>query len=75
VIFEQVRDDIQNGLLVMEDIGELGFVLPHAAGQRAFNLYAVIGGKRYEVGSIESLTVTALAAKLTDVMIAALMAN
>jgi hypothetical protein len=74
-IFEQVRDDIQDGLLVMEDIGELGFVLPHAAGQRAFNLYAVIGGKRYEAGSVEALTVEALTAKLTGIMIAALRAN
>ena len=74
-IFEQVRDDLVNGLLVMEEIGELGFVLPHAAGERAFNLYAVIRGKRYEAGAIEALTVAGLSAKLTGIMIAALRVN
>jgi hypothetical protein len=74
-IFEQVRDDVKDGLLVMEDIGELGFVLPHAPGQQAFNVYAVINGRRYEVGAIEALTVEALAAKLTGAMVAALRAN
>ena len=74
-IFEQVRDDIKDGLLVMEDIGELGFVLPHAAGQRSFNLYAVIGGRRYEVGVIPALTVEALAGKLVAAMVTSLRLN
>jgi len=74
-IFEQVRDDIKDGLLVMEDIGELGFVLPHAAGQGSFNLYAVIGGRRYEVGAIPALTVEALAGKLVAAMITSLRLN
>jgi hypothetical protein len=73
-IFEQVRDDVQDGLVVMEDIGELGFVLPHS-GPATFNAYAVINGKRYEVGSIDALTVAGLAAKCTEAMITALRTN
>lgn len=73
LIFEQVRDNIQNGLLVMKDI-ELGLVIPHQ-GARTFALYAVIGGKRYEVGSIEALTVPALAARIPEAMIEALRAD
>jgi hypothetical protein len=74
LIFEQVRDDIKDGLLVMEDIGELGLVIPHQ-GERTFSLYAVIGGTRYEVGAIEALTIEALAARLPEAMIKALRAN
>jgi hypothetical protein len=74
LIFEQVRDDIQNGLLVMRTIGELGFVFPHA-GQKAFNLYVVIDGKRHEVGSMQALTVESLVRMLTDPMIQALRTN
>jgi len=73
LIFEQVRDNLQNGLLVMKDI-ELGLVIPHQ-GTRTFALYADIGGKRYEVGLIEALTVPALAAGLPEAMIQALRAD
>ncbi|MBR9989649.1 MAG: Ig-like domain-containing protein [Gemmatimonadetes bacterium] len=73
-IFEQVRDDIVDGVLIMESIGELGFVYPHS-GPPAFNAYAVIGGTRYEVGSIEALTIDALLAKLAEPMILALRSN
>lgn len=69
-----MRDDITDGLLVMEDIGELGLVIPHGT-PLTFKLYVVIGGTRYEVGSIEALTVAELAAKLPEAMIQALRAN
>lgn len=74
MIFEQVRDDITDGLLVMEDIGELGLVIPHGT-PLTFKLYAVIGATRYEVGSIQALTVAALAARLPEIMIEALRSN
>jgi hypothetical protein len=73
-IFEQVRDDLQNGVLVMAKIDQVGVVIPHAA-RLAFNLYAVIAGRRYEVGPIQALTVAELAARLPAVMIAALKSN
>jgi hypothetical protein len=73
-LFEQVRDDIQNGLLIMEEIGELGFVFPHS-GTPAFNLYAVIDGKRYELGTISAMTVAELAAGLPAAMLEALKSN
>jgi hypothetical protein len=73
-IFEEVRDDIRDGRLVMREIEELGVVVPHR-GRPTFNLYAVIGGRRYEAGAIEALTVAELAAKVTEPMIAALRTN
>ena len=73
-IFEQVRDDIKDGVVVMARIEELGLVISHG-GQRTFKLYAVIGGKRYEIGSMEALTVAGLVAKLPAVMIDALRRN
>jgi hypothetical protein len=74
LIFEQVRDDLRNGVLQMARIDELGVVVPHA-GQRTFNLYSVIAGRRYEVGPVQALTVGALAERLSGVMITALRAN
>jgi len=74
-IFEQVRDDITDGLLVMENIGELGFVVLHADALRSFNLYAVIGGRRYELGPIPGLTVDVLAGMLVQSMITSLRLN
>jgi len=74
-IFEQVRDDITNGLLVMEDIGEMGFVVLHGAAPHSFNLYAVIGGRHYELGPIPGLTVEVLAGMLVESMITSLRLN
>jgi len=51
----------------------LGFVVPHP-GQQTFNLFAVIGGKRYEVGAIDALTVVWVRG-FRRVMITALRAN
>ena len=52
----------------------LGFVVPHVVPP-AFNLFVVIGGTRYEIGSLQALTVAELAAQLPDAMISALRAN
>jgi hypothetical protein len=74
LIFEQVRDNVQNGVLVMKPVSQLGFVLPHTPPV-TFNAYVVISGTRYEVGSIRALTIAELVAKLLDPMILALRAD
>lgn len=71
-IFEQVKDNIQDGLVVIREIGELGFVYPHAAGEGAYHAFAVIDGTRHEVGTLRAMEVDAFAALLFDVMLGAL---
>jgi len=72
-IFESVRDDIQNGVIVMADISDLGFVYGHAT--RTYAVYAVIGGKRYGLGEVDAFSVSTLAGALRDAMIDALRNN
>jgi len=72
-LFEQVRDDLEDGLLGMRTIEELGFVFVHDAP--GFGLYAVIDGNTYQAGTIEGLTIEELMKELPDVMLEALKIN
>jgi hypothetical protein len=73
-LFEGVRDDIQDGLVVIAEIGQLGFTYPHF-GDGAFHAFAVIGGKRSDLGTIRGVTVAGYTTVLRDVMIDALTSN
>lgn len=72
-LFEEVRDDLQDGLLVMRGIEELGFVADH--DEPAFALYALIDGNEHQAGNIRALTLAELLLELPDVMIEALRIN
>jgi hypothetical protein len=72
-LFEEVRDDLEDGLLRMAAIDELGFVVVHDDG--SFGLYAGIAGDRYELGTISALTIEELMKELPDAMIEALRGN
>lgn len=72
-LFEDVRDDLRDGVLIMRGIDELGFVYVH--DDPAFRLYSVIDGTTRQVGTIEGLTMGELLAGLPDIMIEALRAN
>lgn len=72
-LFEEVRDDLENGLLRMAAIDELGFVVVHDDG--SFGLYAGIAGQHYELGTISALTIEELMKELPDAMIEALRGN
>jgi hypothetical protein len=72
-LFEEVRDDLEDGLLRMAAIDELGFVVVHDDG--SFGLYAGIGGNRYELGTISALTIEELMQELPGAMIEALRRN
>jgi len=72
-LFEQVRDDLEDGLLGMRTIEELGFVFVHDAP--GFGLYAVIDNNTYQAGTIEGLTIEELMKELPDVMLEALKIN
>lgn len=74
-LFEQVRDDIRDGVIVIRDIGALGFVFPHAEGLRAFNGLVLIDGRRYETEPLTSMTVEAWAEVLWERMVDALKVN
>lgn len=72
-IFEQIRDDIQNGVIVMAPIEQLGFTYGHTS--KSLSVFAVIGGQRKELGSIDAFSVAALAAALPEAMITVLRSN
>lgn len=72
-LFEQVRDDLENEILIMRTIDELGFVFVH--DEPGFGLYAVIDGNTYQAGTIEGLTLEELMKGLPDVMLEALKIN
>ncbi|MFP3948969.1 MAG: hypothetical protein ACLFWG_09590, partial [Longimicrobiales bacterium] len=74
-LFEGVKDDLQNGVLVMATIGEMGFVVDHELEVPSFDLYAQINGDTHDVGSISALTIGELMAELPNAMIDALMGN
>lgn len=74
-LFEQVRDDIRDGVLRMRAFQELGFVVDHQASEAGFALYAVIDGRTYQAGRISALSVAELMVELPSVMIEALRAS
>ena len=44
-LFEQVRDDIRDGVIQIRGIDELGVVCRHDADPASFDLYVVIDGR------------------------------
>jgi hypothetical protein len=74
-LFEEVRDDIQDGFLVMRDIGALGLTVDHSVLPPEFLLYAEIDGTRHEGGPISAMTVAAFLVDLSELMIEALKIN
>ncbi|MDX1567094.1 MAG: hypothetical protein R3223_04785 [Longimicrobiales bacterium] len=74
-LFEGVRDDIQNGVVAMATIEEMGFVVDHELEVPSFDLYAKIHGRTYDLDSISSLTIAELMTELPNAMIEALMVN
>jgi hypothetical protein len=74
-LFEDVRDDLQDGLLVMPDIGALGLTVDHSVLPPEFLLYAEIDGTRHEGGPISAMTVAAFLVELPELMIEALKIN
>jgi hypothetical protein len=73
-IFERVKDDIQNGLVVIPGIGELGFVFRHD-GSKTLDVYAIIAGERNELGSVDVFSIDDMAAALADMMVDVLIAD
>jgi hypothetical protein len=74
-LFEEVRDDIEDGLLVMREIGDLGLTVDHSVLPPVFLLYAEIDGTRHEGGPISAMTVAAFLVDLSEIMIEALKIN
>ena len=72
-LFEEVRDDLRDGVLMMRGIEELGFVVDHDAPE--FALYARIDGTTRQAGTISALTLEQLMVELPGVMIDALRSN
>ncbi len=63
-IFERVKDDIQNGLIVIDDIGEIGFV--YGNDDQTFRVYAIIGGERHELGEVDLFSVVDMSAAVVS---------
>lgn len=73
-LFEQVRDDLENGVLKMRPFEEMGFVIPHQGDFRA-ELYVRIDGKSYQSGTITALDIEQMVEGLSEAMIEALKTN
>jgi hypothetical protein len=71
-LFEQVRDDVQDGVIKIRGIDELGVVCRGTGDQASFDLYASIDGRRHDAGTVSALTVAALLERLPGIMIDAL---
>jgi hypothetical protein len=71
-LFERVRDDIQDGVVRIRAIEELGVVFQHGLDDPGFELYVTIDGKRHEAGRIPALTLAELLERLPGIMIDAL---
>lgn len=63
-IFEQVKDNIENGVIVIDDLGEIGFVYVH--DDHAFRAYAVVGDVRYELGEVDLFSVVDVSAAVNQ---------
>jgi hypothetical protein len=72
-IFERVKDDIENGVIVIDDVGEIGFVYGHDS--QVFNAYAVIGEDRHELGEVDLFSVIDISAAIVGVIVDELVAN
>lgn len=72
-IFERVKDDIQNGVIVIDDIGEIGFV--YGNEDKTFRVYAVIGGERHELGEVDLFSVVDMAGAVTSAIVDDLVAG
>jgi hypothetical protein len=66
-IFERVRDDIENGVIVIDDLGEIGFVYGH--DDHVFRAYAQVGDDRHELGEVDLFSVVDLVAAVTSAIV------
>jgi hypothetical protein len=66
-IFEQVKDDIHDGVIVIDDVGEIGFV--YGNDSQVFNVYAIIGGERHELGEVNLFSVVDMASAVTRAIV------
>ncbi len=69
-IFEKVRDKIQNGLIVIPTLSEFGFVVRHVDG--VLSVYAIFGGQRRTVATVDAFNVPAITSALAQAAIAEL---
>lgn len=72
-IFENVKDDIQNGIVVIPNVGEMGFEMKHDDVD-SFEVYVMIDGKRESMGNVDVFSVpemiVAVSSFLVDTFIA-----
>jgi hypothetical protein len=71
-LFEQVREHLEDGLLAMRAMEELGFESPRNAAPHRFDLFVRIDGVRYDLGTLGALTLAELLRELPGAMIEAL---
>ena len=74
-LFEQIRDDLQDGLVAVGDLGTLGFVYVHAEDRRGFHAFAVIDGRRYQAGAVSDMQVSTWAEVVWESVLEALKVN
>jgi len=73
-IFERVKGDIENGVVMIPDLEEFGFVYGHG-GRPTFAIFAIIAGERHDLGEVDVFSVPAMTAELASVMVDVLIAD
>jgi len=72
-IFERVKTSIEEGTAIIPDFEEFGYVRHHD-GAKTYDVYAIIGGERREMGQFDTFDLiaaaNALAAEMVDILIA-----
>ena len=71
-IFESVRDDIENGVVIIPGVGEMGFTMEHE-NTDTFEVFVMIDGEREVLGNVDLFSVpdmiTAISALMVDMFI------
>jgi len=67
-IFEQVKDDIENGVALIPGMGDMGFEYAHD-GSKTLNVYVMIDGQRHDMGEVDVFSVPEMAAAISSVIV------
>jgi hypothetical protein len=63
-VFERVRDDIRDGVVMIPAITEIGYTQPHLSPEIA--IFAMIGGTRHEIADANLFDLAAMSAAIAD---------
>lgn len=66
-IFENIKDEIEDGVIQIREVGDFGYRLLHA--DRSVEVFASVAGTEYALNAVDVFDVPAMIVELTDLMI------